>query len=113
MVMMIEQEIEQLVLKCIVLDGLKVCLKDFVFFEKYGLKNLYFFFLEYVMEGMDMMVFDSKVKGLIRWYFYLMDFFLLWQKYEWEGKVELMKCLYLEERYFCKFLELIGQEDEL
>lgn len=43
MAMTIEQEIEQLVLKCIALDGLKACPKDLAFLEKYGLKNLYFF----------------------------------------------------------------------
>ena len=51
MAMTIEQEIEQLVLKCIALDGLKACPKDLAFLEKYGLKNLYFFSLEYAMEG--------------------------------------------------------------
>ena len=98
MAMTIEQEIEQLVLKCIALDGLK---------------NLYFFSLEYAMEGTDTTVLDSKAKGLIRWYLYSTDFPLLRQKYEREGKAELMKCLYLEERYFRKFLESTGQEDGL
>lgn len=63
--MTIEQEIEQLVLKCIALDGLKACPKDLAFLEKYGLKNLYFFSLEYAMEGTDTTVLDSKAKGLI------------------------------------------------
>ena len=108
MAMTIEQEIEQLVLKCIALDGLKACPKDLAFLEKYGLKNL-----EYAMEGTDTTVLDSKAKGLIRWYLYSTDFPLLRQKYEREGKAELMKCLYLEERYFRKFLESTGQEDEL
>ena len=66
MAMTIEQEIEQLVLKCIALDGLKACPKDLAFLEKYGLKNLYFFSLEYAMEGTDTTVLDSKAKGLIR-----------------------------------------------
>ena len=113
MAMTIEQEIEQLVLKCIALDGLKACPKDLAFLEKYGLKNLYFFSLEYAMEGTDTTVVDSTAKGLIRRYLYSTDFPLLRQKYEREGKAELMKCLYLEERYFRKFLESTGQEDEL
>lgn len=62
MAMTIEQEIEQLVLKCIALDGLKACPKDLAFLEKYGLKNLYFFSLEYAMEGTDTTVLDSKAK---------------------------------------------------
>lgn len=74
MAMTIEQEIEQLVLKCIALDGLKACPKDLAFLEKYGLKNLYFFSLEYAMEGTDTTVLDSKAKGLIRWYLYSTDF---------------------------------------
>ena len=88
MAMTIEQEIEQLVLKCIALDGLKACPKDLAFLEKYGLKNLYFFSLEYAMEGTDTTVLDSKAKGLIRWYLYSTDFPLLRQKYEREGKAE-------------------------
>ncbi|EXZ78371.1 hypothetical protein [Bacteroides fragilis] len=51
MAMTIEQEIEQLVLKCIALDGLKACPKDLAFLEKYGLKNLYFFSLEYTVRN--------------------------------------------------------------
>ena len=50
---------------------------------------------------------------MIRWYLYATDFPMLRQKYEREGKAELMKCLYLEERYFRKFLESTGQEDGL
>ncbi|MCS2888295.1 hypothetical protein NXV14_14725 [Bacteroides fragilis] len=46
------------------------------------------------MEGTDTTVLDSKAKGLIRWYLYSTDFPLLRQKYEREGKAELMKCLY-------------------
>ena len=53
MAMTIEQEIEQLVLKCIASDGLKACPKDLVFLEKYGLKNLYFFSVKYTIEGTD------------------------------------------------------------
>ena len=114
MAMTIEQEIEQLVLKCIALDGLKACPKDLAFLEKYGLKNLYFFSLEYAMEGTDTTVLDSKAKGLIRWYLYSTDFPLLRQKYEREGKkAELMKCLYPGRDIFRKFLESTGQEDGL
>ena len=113
MAMTIEQEIEQLVLMCIASDGLKACPKDLVFLEKYGLKNLYFFSVKYTIEGTDATVLDSKAKGLIRWYLYSTYFPLLRQKYEREGKAELMKCLYLEERYFRKFLESTGQEDGL
>lgn len=72
--MTIEQEIEQLVLKCIASDGLKACPKDLVFLEKYGLKNLYFFSVKYTIEGTDATVLDSKAKGLIRWYLYSTDF---------------------------------------
>lgn len=64
--MTIEWEVEQLVLMCIASDGLKACPKDLAFLEKYGLKNLYFFSLEYAMEGTDTIVLDSKAKGLIR-----------------------------------------------
>lgn len=66
MAMTIEQEIEQLVLKCIASDGLKACPKDLVFLEKYGLKNLYFFSVKYTIEGTNATVLDSKAKGLIR-----------------------------------------------
>ena len=40
--MTIQEEIEQLVLRCIAADGLKACPKDISFLEKYRLKNLYF-----------------------------------------------------------------------
>ena len=50
---------------------------------------------------------------MIRWYLYSTDFPLLRQKYEREGKAELMKCLYLEERYFTELLKLAGQEEGL
>ena len=109
MAMTIEQEIEQLVLKCIALDGLKACPKDLAFLEKYGLKNLYFFSLEYAMEGTEYDGSRRVRRKLIRWYLYSTDFPLLRQKYEREGKAELMKCLYLEERYFASYLESTGQ----
>ena len=38
--MTIQEEIEQLVLRCIAADGLKACPKDISFLEKYRLKNL-------------------------------------------------------------------------
>lgn len=37
--MTIQEEIEQLVLRCIASDGLKACPKDLAFLERYGLKN--------------------------------------------------------------------------
>ena len=37
--MTIQEEIEQLVLRCIAADGLKACPKDISFLEKYRLKN--------------------------------------------------------------------------
>ena len=49
--MTIKDEIEQLILRCIASDGLKACPKDLAFLEKYGLKNLFFFSVEYGMEG--------------------------------------------------------------
>ena len=39
--MTIQEEIEQLVLRCIAADGLKACPKDISFLEKYRLSNLY------------------------------------------------------------------------
>ena len=51
--MTIKDEIEQLILRCIASDGLKACPKDLAFLEKYGLKNLFFFSVEYGMEGAD------------------------------------------------------------
>lgn len=110
--MTIKEEIEQLVLRCISSEGLKACPKDLAFLEKYGLKNLYFFSVEYRMEGTDTSVLDNRAKGLIRWSLYSTDFPLLRLKYEQEGKASLMKCLYLEERYFRKFLSITGQEEE-
>ena len=111
--MTIEWEVDQLVLMCIASDGLKACPKDLVFLEKYGLKNLYFFSVEYTIEGTDTSALDNRAKGIIRWNLYSTNFPLLRRKYEREGKAGLMKCLYLEERYFIKFLDLTGQEDGL
>ena len=51
--MTIQEEIEQLVLRCIAADGLKACPKDISFLEKYRLKNLYFLSVRYRMEGTD------------------------------------------------------------
>lgn len=45
--MTIKDEIEQLILRCIASDGLKACPKDLAFLEKYGLKNLFFFSVEW------------------------------------------------------------------
>lgn len=97
MAMTIEQEIEQLVLKCIALDGLKACPKDLAFLEKYGLKNLYFFSLEYAMEGTDTTVLDSKAKGLIRWYLYSTDFPLLFDS----GESDTVCVLSMRETITC------------
>ena len=46
--MTIQEEIEQLVLRCIAADGLKACPKDISFLEKYRLKNLYFLSVRYL-----------------------------------------------------------------
>ena len=80
--MTIQEEIEQLVLRCVAADGLKACPKDISFLEKYRLKNLYFLSVRYRM-------------------------------YAREGKEALMRCLYLEEGYFRRFLEQTGLEDRI
>lgn len=65
--MTIQEEIEQLVLRCIAADGLKACPKDISFLEKYRLKNLYFLSVRYRMEGTDCPELDRRAEGLIRW----------------------------------------------
>ena len=103
--MTIQEEIEQLVLRCIAADGLKACPKDISFLEKYRLKNLYFLSVRYRMEGTDCPELDRRAEGLIRWNIYSTDFPLLRRVYAREGKEALMRCLYLEEGYFRRFLE--------
>lgn len=110
--MTIQEEIEQLVLRCIASDGLKACPKDLAFLERYGLKKLYFFSVEYGMEGVDTSELDGRAGRLIRWNLSSTDFPLLRQKYEREGKKALLECLYLEERYFREFLDMTGKEDK-
>lgn len=95
--MTVKDEIEQLILRCIASDGLK---------------NLFFFSVEYGMEGADTQSLDGRAKNLIKWNLYVTDFPLLRRMYEREGKEALMECLYLEERYFRKFLSITGQEDK-
>ena len=109
--MTIQEEIEQLVLRCIAADGLKACPKDISFLEKYRLKNLYFLSVRYRMEGTDCPELDRRAEGLIRWNIYSTDFPLLRRVYAREGKEALMRCLYLEEGYFRRFLEQTGLED--
>ena len=110
--MTVKDEIEQLILRCIASDGLKACPKDLTFLEKYGLKNLFFFSVEYGMEGADTQSLDGRAKNLIKWNLYVTDFPLLRRMYEREGKEALMERLYLEDRYFRKFLSITGQEDK-
>lgn len=110
--MTIDDEIEQLVLRCIAADGLKACPKDLGFLEKYKLKNLYFFSVEYGMEGADTQALDYRAKELIKWNLFSTGFPLLRRKYEQEGKEALMRCLYLEDRYFRRFLSITGQEEK-
>ena len=100
--MTIQEEIEQLVLRCIAADGLKACPKDISFLEKYRLKNLYFLSVRYRMEGTDCPELDRRAEGLIRWNIYAR-----------EGKEALMRCLYLEEGYFRRFLEQTGLEERI
>ena len=95
--MTIQEEIEQLVLRCIAADGLKACPKDISFLEKYRLKNLYFLSVRYRMEGTDCPELDP----------------LLRRVYAREGKEALMRCLYLEEGYFRRFLEQTGLEERI
>ena len=95
--MTIQEEIEQLVLRCIAADGLKACPKDISFLEKYRLKNLYFLSVRYRMEGTDCPELDRRAEGLIRWNIYSTDFPLLRRVYAREGKEALMRCLYLED----------------
>jgi len=84
--MTIQEEIEQLVLRCIAADGLKACPKDISFLEKYRLKNLYFLSVRYRMEGTDCPELDRRAEGLIRWNIYSTDFPLLRRVYAREGK---------------------------
>ena len=79
--MTIQEEIEQLVLRCIAADGLKACPKDISFLEKYRLKNLYFLSVRYRMEGTDCPELDRRAEGLIRWNIYSTDFPLLRRVY--------------------------------
>jgi hypothetical protein len=110
--MTIQEEIEQLVLRCIAADGLKACPKDISFLEKYRLKNLYFLSVRYRMEGTDCPELDRRAEGLIRWNIYSTDFPLLRRVYAREGKEALMRCLYLEEGYFRRFLEQTGHRTD-
>ena len=64
------------------------------------------------MEGADTQSLDGRAKNQIKWNLYVTDFPLLRRMYEREGKGALMECLYLEERYFRKFLSITGQEDK-
>ena len=93
--MTLQEEREQLVLRCIAADGLKACPKDISFLEKYRLKNLYFLSVRYRMEGTDCPELDRRAEGLIRWNIYSTDFPLLRRVYAREGKEALMRCLYL------------------
>ena len=96
--MTIQEEIEQLVLRCIAADGLK---------------DLYFLSVRYRMEGTDCPELDRRAEGLIRWNIYSTDFPLLRRVYAREGKEALMRCLYLEEGYFRRFLEQTGLEERI
>ena len=111
--MTIQEEIEQLVLRGVAADGLKACPKDISFLEKYRLKNLYFLSVRYRMEGTDCSERDRRAEGLIRWNIYSTDFPLLRRVYAREGKEALMRCLYLEEGYFRRFLEQTGLEERI
>ena len=86
--MTIKDEIEQLILRCIASDGLKACPKDLAFLEKYGLKNLFFFSVEYGMEGADTQSLDGRAKSQIRWNLYVTDFPLLRRMYERERSID-------------------------
>lgn len=112
--MTIQEEIEQLVLRCIAADGLKACPKDFTFLEKYKLKGLYFTFLRTVTEGRSGLFLeelDLRAKDAIKWDIFPTGFPLLRQKYGMEGKDALMARLYLEERYFRELVEQTGMEE--
>ena len=112
--MTIQEEIEQLVLRCIAADGLKACPKDFTFLEKYKLKGLYFTFLRTVTEGrtgLFLEELDLRAMDTIKWDFFPTGFPLLRQKYGMEGKDALMTRLYLEERYFRELVEQTGMEE--
>ena len=110
--MTIKDEIEQLILRCIASDGLKGLSEGSGFPGEIRAEEPVFLSVEYGMEGADTQSLDGRAKSQIRWNLYVTDFPLLRRMYEREGKGALMECLYLEERYFRKFLSITGQEDK-
>jgi hypothetical protein len=105
--MNMKDEVEQIILRTMLKDGMSAAPQNYEFLMKYGLTELYFYSIDCSMNGVTL---DSKSPALDKIRKVIINditFPLLQNEYKKNGKTGVMKKLYDNEAYYKTFLKCI------
>lgn len=100
-------EVEQIILRSILKDGLDAVPQDYLFITKYDLKQIYFSKIEFSMHGIEIDIKSSTLEKLKKADFEDASFPLLHDEYKKSGKSGVMQKLHNNETYYKTFLKCI------
>lgn len=105
--MSMKDEVEQIILRSILKDGLDAVPQDYEFIMKYNLKQIYFSKIEFSMHGIEIDIKSSALEKLKNAIIEDASFPLLHDEYKKNGKAGVMKKLLNNEAYYKTFLKCI------
>lgn len=105
--MSMKDEVEQIILRSILKDGLDAVPQDYEFIMKYDLKLIYFSKIEFSMHGIEIDIKSSALEKLKRAIIENASFPLLYDEYKKSGKAGVMQKLHNNEIYYKTFLKCI------
>lgn len=105
--MSMKDEVEQIILRSILKDGLDAVPQDYEFIMKYDLKLIYFSKIEFSMHGIEIDIKSSALEKLKRAIIENASFPLLYDEYKKSGKAGVMQKLHNNETYYKTFLKCI------
>ena len=95
-----EQEIDQIILRTIILYGYDAIPMDYLFLEKYHLMDFYFLGVNLTMQGRRTKTYDKMLRSLCHPYVIKIDFPLLSKLYAERGRRGVMSLLNKNKMYF-------------
>lgn len=105
--MSMKDEVEQIILRSILKDGLDAVPQDYEFIMKYNLKQIYFSKIEFSMHGIGIDIKSSALEKLKKAIIEDASFPLLHDEYKKNGKAGVMQKLHNNETYYKTFLKCI------
>lgn len=104
--MTINEEVDQIIIRTVIKNGMNAVPKDLSFINRYGIKELYFIGVDNKLSNKKTTFVDIGLKELLSEYHQDTTFPLLGNLYLSQGKKGVMKHL-KEENYFRTFIKII------